>query len=223
MRVKICGINTLENAEIALDCGADALGFLVGITHLAEDKIEVEEAKRIIDKLPPFVNSVAVTHLQDPKKIIEMCEFLGVSTLQIHDYIPPEQVKFCKSELNSLKIIKSVHVINGDKDKTLDTALSFENVADAILLDSRTEERLGGTGLTHDWNISKEIVEKINIPVILAGGLTDNNVYEAVKTVKPYAVDVNSGVEINGNKDREKVFRFIENAKKAEQDILKGI
>ena len=81
MRAKICGINTWENARIALDCGADALGFLVGITHLAEDKIEVEDAKKIIDKLPPFVSTVAVTHLQDPKKIVEMCKYLGVTTL----------------------------------------------------------------------------------------------------------------------------------------------
>lgn len=223
MRAKICGINTWENARIALDCGADALGFLVGITHLAEDKIEVEDAKKIIDKLPPFVSTVAVTHLQDPKKIVEMCKYLGVTTLQIHDYISPEEVAFCKEELKLVKIIKAVHVLDGDKQGTIDMAHSFEKVADALLLDSRTAERLGGTGKTHDWNISKEIVEQLNIPVMLAGGLTDQNVYDAVKKVRPYAVDVNSGVEIAGDKDWDKVYGFITNAKRAEMDYKEGL
>lgn len=218
MRAKICGINTWENAKIALDCGADALGFLVGITHLAEDKISVEDAKKIIEKLPPFVSSVAVTHLQDTSKIIEMCKYLKVTTLQIHDYISPEEVLICKKNLPSVKIIKAVHVIDDDKDKTIRIARSFENVADALLLDSRTVERLGGTGITHDWNISREIVTQMSLPVMLAGGLTDKNVYDAVRKVKPYAVDVNSGVEINGNKDIDKVRGFINNAFKAELD-----
>ncbi len=222
MRAKICGINTWDNAKIALDCGADALGFLVGITHLAEDKIEVEDAKKIIDKLPPFVSSVAVTHLQDAKKIVDMCKYLGITTLQIHDYISPEEVAYCKSELKSVKIIKAVHVIDGDKPGTIEMAHSFEDVADALLLDSRTAERLGGTGKIHDWNISKEIVSQLSIPVMLAGGLNDQNVYDAVMKVRPYAVDVNSGVEVDGNKDRDKVYGFIMNAKRAEQDYMRG-
>ena len=91
------------------------------------------------------------------------------------------------------------------------------------MLDSRTAERLGGTGKTHDWNISKEIVEQLNIPVMLAGGLTDQNVYDAVKKVRPYAVDVNSGVEIAGDKDWDKVYGFITNAKRAEMDYKEGL
>ena len=216
MRTKICGINTWENAKVAVDCGADALGFLVGITHLAEDKIEIEDAKEIITKLPPFVSTVAVTHLQNAKDIIELCRYLNVTTLQIHDYISPGEVDYCKKQLPNIKIIKAVHVINNDKLKTIEIAHSFENVSDALLLDSRTVERLGGTGITHDWNISSEIVKQIKIPVILAGGLTPDNVYDAVIKVKPFAVDVNSGVEINGNKDSLKVCDFILNAKKAE-------
>ena len=222
MRAKICGINTWENAEIALSCGADALGFLVGITHLAEDKIEVEDAKKIIDRLPPFVSTVAVTHLTDPKKSVEMCRYLGVTTLQIHDYIKPEEVAFCARELPGTKIIKAVHVIDNDKAGTIEMAHSFEKVADALLLDSRMAERLGGTGRTHDWNISREIVEEMSLPVMLAGGLTDQNVYEAVRRVRPYAVDVNSGVEVNGDKDPDKVRGFIENAKRAEKDLRSG-
>ena len=218
MRTKICGINNWKNAKVALDCGADALGFLVGITHLAEDKIDVEDARDIIRKIPPFVSTVAVTHLQDVSTIIEMCKYLGVSTLQIHDYISPDEVKKCKDELGGVKVIKAVHVVDGDKTGTIELAHSFEQVADALLLDSRTVERLGGTGKTHDWNISKEIVEQIAIPVMLAGGLNDLNVYDAVMKVRPYAVDVNSGVETNADKDPHKVIGFITNARKAEHD-----
>ena len=91
----------------------------------------------------------------------------------------------------------------------------FECVCDALLLDSRTKDRLGGTGITHDWNISKEIVAKSKVPVILAGGLTEKNVYDAVKKVKPFGVDVNSGVEDNGWKSYEKVLKFVEDSKTA--------
>lgn len=219
MKTKICGINSLRNAQIALECGADALGFLVGITHLAEDKITAENAKRIIQTLPSSVYSVAVTHLRDSRKIIELCRYLGVNALQIHDYISPEEVAFCRKELPDVRILKAVHVIDGQPDKALAAAKSFEDVCDAILLDSRTAERLGGTGKTHDWSISRMIVEQVSVPVILAGGLTPSNVADAVKTVRPFGVDVNSGVEIDGDKDRQKVLDFITRAKQAELSL----
>jgi phosphoribosylanthranilate isomerase len=90
------------------------LGFLVGITHLAEDKISNEEAKAIIESLPPLVSPVAVTHLTDVQKIIDLIIYLGVNTLQIHDYIEPIQVKTIRENLPGVKIIKSVHV-EGDR------------------------------------------------------------------------------------------------------------
>ena len=173
--------------------------------------------------MPPFVSTVAVTHLQDPKAIVEMCKYLSVTTLQIHDYLSPEEIVLCRRELPGVKIIKAVHVVDGDKYGTIRLAHSFENVADALLLDSRTVERLGGTGKIHDWNISREIVDQIKIPVMLAGGLTDQNVYEAVMKVKPYAVDVNSGVETDMDKDPEKVLCFINNAKRAENDYRRSM
>lgn len=221
MRVKICGIRSVEDALTAISAGADAVGFLVGITHLAEDKISNEEAKKIIDYLPPFVSTVAVTHLQDIDKIVEMCEYLGVNTLQIHDYLSPENVLECKKRLPGIKLLKAIHVMQSC-DEALEMSHSYENIVDAIILDSRTKDRLGGTGNVHDWNISKKIVEEISIPVILAGGLTDENVYDAVKKVNPYAVDVNSGVEMNGFKDFKKVKRFVDDSKKADLE-LKGL
>jgi len=213
MRTKICGIRNMSDAQTAIRAGANAVGFLVGITHLAEDKISKEDAKEIISLLPPFVSTVMVTHLTDKKEIVELAEYLGVTTVQIHDYIPPSDVLFVKENLPFCKIIKAVHVI--DKEKAFEMVKDFECVCDALLLDSRTKDRLGGTGITHDWNISREIVAKSKVPVILAGGLTEKNVYDAVKKVKPFGVDVNSGVEDNGWKSYEKVLKFVEDSKTA--------
>lgn len=218
MRTKICGIDTRENAIAALEAGADALGFLVGITHLAEDKITTEAAKAIIESLPPFVSTVAVTHLRDTGKIVDMCRYLGVTTLQIHDFLPPEEVAECRRRLGGVKIIKAVHVIDSEPEKTIAFAQSYVGVCDAILLDSRTADRLGGTGRTHDWDISREIVRSTSVPVILAGGLTADNVYAAVRKVRPFGVDVNSGVETDTRKDPQKMKAFIEAAKRAEAE-----
>lgn len=217
MRTKICGIRTAADAQIAMRAGANALGFLVGITHLAEDKISCEDAKKIIESLPPFVSSVMVTHLTDPAELIETARFLCVNTVQIHDYIAPAGVLQIKNSLPFCKIIKAIHVTN--ESDSLQMVDDFAPICDALLLDSRTADRLGGTGLTHDWNISKKIVEHSPIPVILAGGLTDCNVYDAVCKVRPYGVDVNSGVEQDGWKSYEKVSRFVSEAKKAYLDL----
>ncbi len=217
MRTKICGIRNMSDAQTAIRAGANAVGFLVGITHLAEDKISKEDAREIISMLPPFVSTVMVTHLTDKKEIVELAKYLGVNTVQIHDYIPPVDVLFVKENLPFCKIIKAIHII--DKESALEMVKDFECVCDALLLDSRTKDRLGGTGITHDWNISQEIVAKSKVPVILAGGLTDNNVYEAVKKVKPFGVDVNSGVENDGWKSYEKVFKFVNDSETAFREL----
>lgn len=218
MRAKICGIRNLDDAITAISAGANAVGFLVGITHLAEDKISKEEAKDIIEKIPPFVSKVMVTHLLDKEEITGIARFLGVDTIQIQDHIPPEDLDQLKSELPYCKIIKAIHVT--DRTEALKMLGSFERHCDAILLDSRTEDRLGGTGITHDWNISREIVEKASCPVILAGGLNGANVFDAVKQVRPYAVDVNSGVEVDGYKSFDKIKAFISNAIRAKEKCV---
>ncbi len=216
MKAKVCGIRNYEDAMTAISAGASAVGFLVGITHLAEDKISKEDAKDIIDRLPPFVSRVLVTHLTDKHEIVELAQYLGVDTIQIHDYIPPEDVDYVKEKLPYCKVIKAIHVI--DRKEAFEMLGDFEGHCDAILLDSRTKDRLGGTGITHDWNISREIVEKANCPVILAGGLNDTNTYEAVKKVHPYAIDANSGVEVDGYKSFRKIKAYIDNAVRAEEE-----
>ena len=216
MKAKVCGIRNYEDAMCAVSAGADAVGFLVGITHLAEDKIEKEEARDIIRKLPPFVSKVLVTHLTDKQEIIDLAKYLEVDTIQIHDYIPAKDVVFVKNALPYCKIIKAIHV--SDRDNAFGMLEEFDGICDAVLLDSRTKDRLGGTGLTHDWNISREIVNRSKCPVILAGGLNESNSYEAVKQVHPYAIDANSGVEIDGYKSYDKIRAYIDNAIRAEDE-----
>jgi len=207
LRTKICGIRNFEDAQIAIKAGANAVGFLVGITHLAEDKIDKDDAKKIIEHLPPFISSVLVTHLTDKNEIINLATELKVNTIQIHDYIKPDEVVFIRKQMTNCKIIKAIHIM--DENEAINMMHEFEQTCDALLLDSRTKDRLGGTGKIHDWNISKRIVAESMIPVILAGGLTEKNVYDAVIKTMPFGVDVNSGVEIDGWKDYKKVKDFV--------------
>lgn len=157
MVVKFCGINKIEYAKMAIELGADYLGFLVGITHLAEDKLTNEEAKRIIGETD-FRSSVpvAVTHLQDAKEIIKTMREIGVRAVQIHDSITIDGINEIRDAFPDGYIIKAVHV--QQREKSISVAQTFEEYADALLLDSRTADRLGGTGQIHDWNISRDIV-----------------------------------------------------------------
>jgi phosphoribosylanthranilate isomerase len=211
MRIKVCGIRNLSDALTCIAAGVDALGFLVGITHVAEDKIDPVEARKLIAQLPPFVNTVAVTHLTNPYEICEIVLTTGADTVQLHADIFPENITVLRQLLPRHKLIKCVHVSGRE---AIETAKLWEPLVDALLLDSRTKERLGGTGLVHDWRISREIVEQSKKPVILAGGLTPENVADAITVVRPYAVDANSGLEDSiGQKDETKVRAFVTRAR----------
>lgn len=214
MKVKICGIKRIEDALKAVEYGADAIGLLVGQAHASKDFIDKKKAKEIVDGIPPFISTVMVTHMVDVKLIIEFAKYIGVSTLQLHGDSTASHIKIIKKELVNVKIIKSIHVI--DKS-SIEKEKEYLGFADAILLDSinKATDQIGGTGLIHDWNISKEIVEKCPIPVILAGGLNSDNIEEAVDKVRPYGIDVNSGVKgKDGFKDYQKLKLFIERTKK---------
>lgn len=213
-RVKICGIQTEAEAMMAIAAGADALGFLVGITHRAEDKIAPERCRELIRTLPPFVSKVMVTHLTDPGELAKISAFVGADTLQLHEDLSVEKIVTLKEKLSYLKLIKAVHV-EGKKEECIRKALRFEPYVDAILVDTRTADRVGGTGRTHDWSISAAIREALSKPLILAGGLKTENLRAAIETVNPYGVDVNSGVEgPSGEKDKEKITQFVRMAKR---------
>lgn len=212
MRVKICGTATFADLDCAVAAGADAVGFLMGITHVTQDAVTPETAAAMVATLPPFIVPVAVTHLTKPSDLIRIVELSRCTTLQIQDMITPDDIAEIREVLPYLRIMKAVHVMD---ESAIATAKYFSDTADAILLDTRTADRIGGTGITHDWNISAKIVKECSCPVILAGGLTPENVTEAITRVRPYAVDVHTGVKKNGVRDAERTRAFVANARTA--------
>lgn len=213
MRVKICGTATFADLDCAVAAGADAIGFLMGITHVTQDAVTPETAAAMVATLPPFIVPVAVTHLTKPSDLIRIVELSRCTTLQIQDMVTPDDIAEVREALPYLRIMKAVHVMD---ESAIATAKYFSDTADAILLDTRTADRIGGTGITHDWNISAKIVKECSCPVILAGGLTPENVTEAIIRVRPYAVDVHTGVKKNGVRDAERTRAFVANARTAQ-------
>lgn len=185
------------------------MGFIVGTTHKSEDSISPSQAGEMIRALPPFISGVVVTHLTETADLIRLIEETACSVLQIQDMVPVETIVLLREWFPYLTLIKAVHVMD---ETAVDTAKVFARYADAILLDSRTADRLGGTGITHDWSISARIVEAVDKPVILAGGLNPENLVAAMSSVKPYAVDVHSGVKKNGVRDLERTADFVRTA-----------
>jgi phosphoribosylanthranilate isomerase len=208
--IKICGLRSYDEARLAFDCGATALGFLVELNYATADRISSQSAAEIIGKLPTGTETVIVTHLTDPDKAAALARFTGAHTLQVHGDMPPAGVRQLAALAPDLSLIKAVHVSGLD---SLETAAAYAGIAHALLLDTRTADRLGGTGRTHDWSISAQIVTTVPIPVYLAGGLTSENVQQAIERVRPAGVDVNSGVKDSaGGKDPLKVELFVSRA-----------
>jgi phosphoribosylanthranilate isomerase len=210
MRVKICGIRSEKDLELAVRSGADAVGFICGTTHYSEDALTPEAARSLVKRTPPYVSTVLVTHLSSSQEISDLADIVGVDTIQVHGLVPLGVVADVFRTARGRRITRALHVTGGE---SLSAARQLVGVCDAVHLDSRTEERLGGTGLTHDWSVSRRIREELvesSVPVILAGGLNPENLDDALRVVHPYAVDVNSGVEsMAGDKDPEKLRAFM--------------
>jgi phosphoribosylanthranilate isomerase len=209
VRVKICGITRKEDLDAAVAAGADAIGFVVGVASSPRN-IALEKAEKLIRQVPPFVKSVLVTV---PRGIdeFEMYEKLNPDAIQIHG----ENLHAAASVRLKIPNTLLIGAVNAKGANALDVVSRAAKIFDAVLLDSFTNGRYGGTGIVHDWELSKRAKQTIHPkPLILAGGLTPENVAEAVRTVEPYAVDVSSGVELQlGIKDHKKIIEFIKNAK----------
>lgn len=195
-RVKICGITNVEDALQAVEAGADALGFV--FYHRSPRFVTPREVQKIIAELPPFVTTVGLFVNEPLPRIRRTMAAARLDVVQLHGDESPED---CLIE--PLRVIKALRI----KD-----AASLEGAAryqvSALLLDAWSDEHYGGTGLSFDWQLARHLTGKR--PLILAGGLTPENVVAAVRQVKPYAVDVSSGVEAApGKKDHRKVAEFI--------------
>jgi phosphoribosylanthranilate isomerase len=208
IKTKICGLTRKEDALFAAYNGADA----IGVVNVRESTryVKLSDAREIFRAMPPFVSRVLVA---SPERLSEVKEIerSGADYLQLHSV---EDIMFIKEikESTRLKLIKQLYVTGPE---AIEQAQLYSGVVDAILLDTKTKEGMGGTGQVHDWEISKKIVSSIEKPVILAGGLNPANVLDAISKVRPYAVDVASGVETApGIKDTDKIKQFLLNVKK---------
>lgn len=199
-RVKVCGVTAHEDLRAAVRAGADAVGFLVDVPVESPREIPPARAVELARATPPFVTSVLVTMPGDPEATIDLFEYVEPDALQIHGEFTPGDLAYLSANVNG-GVVRAV-----DHDE----APRFADVADALLVDSVGESGRGGTGRTHDWAHTRDVVESLDAPVVLAGGLTPGNVREAVEAVRPYAVDVASGVEWKGGrKDHDAVESFV--------------
>ena len=204
VKVKICGMTQLKDALFAAEQGADAVGF---IFHDKSPRlVTMEVAREIISKLPPFVDTVGVFVDETVEQVNEVAEYCGLDLVQLHGNEPPP---FCRKIHR--RVIKAFRVTD------LQSLRQMERYpVTGFLLDTFCEDLRGGTGKTFDWNLALP-AKKIG-PVILAGGLTPRNIGQAVSRVRPYGVDVCSGVEKSpGIKDPEKVRAFLENIRSGRQ------
>jgi len=216
MRIKICGLKSEKDIDVIIKAGADAAGFLVGQLHASPDFILPSTAARLVAKLPPYIVPVLVTQLAISEEILELVFKSEINTVQLHDYIPLNEVKAVRSALPaSGKIIMAVNLFDTKIKSELDTNYSY---IDAVLLDScnSVTGEMGGTGFTHDWNISADFVRNCNLPVILAGGLNPDNVDAAIKKVNPFAVDANTHLKNQQNeRDLSLCRNFVQKARNA--------
>ena len=212
-RVKICGMRSFSDMQIAVQRGADAIGFLVGQLHSSPDFVPANVAAEISASTPPFVTTVLVTHIENPDTVIALADTVPTAAVQLHSDMTPTVLRTLRSALAPRKLIAKISV---EGPSAIERARELDRQVDAILLDSvnRAKDQVGGTGITHDWGISAEIVRQVSTPVILAGGLTPANVRDAIRRVQPWAVDVNSGVRNDaGFKDSGLIRAFVEASK----------
>jgi phosphoribosylanthranilate isomerase len=213
VKVKICGITREEDLAVAVAAGADAVGFIVGVTSSPRN-LTLKKAEKLIKKVPIFVDSVVVTVTNNINSLTKIYEKLRPDVLQIHGENLSE-ASIIREKIHDTPLIKALYMKTGNVIKD---AKEASNSFDAILLDSFVSGKYGGTGVVHDLEMSKQVKQTIEPkPLILAGGLKPENVKDAIHIVQPYAVDVSTGVESRpGIKDSHKVFEFIKNAKEVD-------
>ena len=214
--IKICGTTNLKDALAAVAAGADALGFV--FYEKSPRKIDPETARKIVEKLPPNVEKVGVFVNEQVEKILDTVAHAGLTAVQLHgiESRSPESIEVLKSG-RELKIFL---VLQADEIGRFDAIESSKAGIRAVFLDSGTPQLPGGTGKTFDWKAAAAEAEAISkkMNVVVAGGLNPENVTEAICILKPWGVDVASGVEAKpGKKDRDKVRAFIEAVRHTEK------
>jgi phosphoribosylanthranilate isomerase len=207
-KVKICCIASVEEAWLAIGYGASALG-LVSEMPSGPGVIPEQLIAEIANIVPPSVSSFLLTSRQDPLSLIEQHRRCRTNVIQLCDRLEIEAYQKLKEALPGIGLVQVIHVTS---DEASSEAAAVAQHVNGILLDSGNQKlaikELGGTGRVHDWTLSRRIREKVDLPVFLAGGLTPENVGEALRQVQPFGVDVCNGVRTNGKLDEAKLEAF---------------
>lgn len=204
-RAKICGLTQQSDVRAAVEAGADAVGFIVDVDVESPREIDPAHAERLIDAVPPFVTSVLVTMPDSAASAVTLAELVGADALQVHGLAPDDCAVAARDFYGPVVAAVSTEEVT-----------DYASAADALLVDTPSTDGGGGTGETHDWAATRDAAAEVDRPVLLAGGLTPDNVAEAVETVRPHAVDVASGVESAGGvKDHDAVDAFVTAAQEA--------
>jgi phosphoribosylanthranilate isomerase len=208
-RVKLCGITRAADRDAAVAAGADALGFIVDVPVDTPREIAAEHAAQLVEGVPPFVTTVLVTMPDSVEAAVTLYRDVGADALQVHGSLSPGELGGLGERFDGdLLVAVDVHD---------DRVAEYAAPADLLLVDSTDDRGAGGTGETHDWERTRSLVAELETPVALAGGLTPDNVGEAVATVEPYAVDTASGVEQEGGvKDHDALKAFVTGARRRE-------
>ena len=210
-RFKVCCIATVEEAALAVNHGANAIGLVSempsGPGVISDDRIE-----EIASHVPHSVSTFLLTSSRKVDEIVGQQRRFGVDTIQLCDDIPPEDILELRRLTPGISIVQVIHVVG---DEAIDQARMAVRAAHALLLDSgnpsKAVKELGGTGRIHDWAVSRKIRDEVEIPVWLAGGLTPDNIGDAIRQVWPFGVDVCSGLRTDGLLNEEKLIRFVQN------------
>lgn len=231
VRVKICGIRSLDEALMAVNAGADALGFV--FAHKSKRYVDPASVREITNKLPPFIARVGVFVDASPDEVERIARVSGLTVIQLHGEENPSDYRDL-----SLPLIKAVKVSLAEEAPSFDFRMrgqeaavevardlsiklkAWQGVVQGILVDSAVLGQFGGTGQAVPWNHPEvqnlfSDIKAAGIPLILAGGLHPHNVKEAIEVVRPEAVDVSSGIEVDGRKDKYLIQEFIKQVQKA--------
>ncbi len=210
-------MQSVEEARLAIDHGASALGF-VGAMPSGFGPIGEEQIAAVIAEIPPHVSTFLLTCATDAATIVKQQRRSGANTLQLVDEVEPGTYAALRDSIPDVSLVQVIHVAG---EQSVRDAAAIAPHVDAILLDSGNPslaiKGLGGTGRVHDWAISRRIREEVQVPVFLAGGLRAENVREAIESVRPFAVDVCTGLRTDGALDAVKLERFVTAVRAADQ------
>jgi len=207
-RVKICCIGSVYEAALAIEYGASALGL---VSHMPSGPgvISDQQIAEIAAAVPPPIGTFLLTSKQNVSHIVAQHRFCRTNCIQICDHLTSGTHRELKDALPGISIVQVIHVVGPE---SVDEAWTVAPHVDAILLDSGNQKlatkELGGTGRTHDWTLSRKIRDSIDIPMFLAGGLTPENVAQAIQEIGPFGLDLCSGVRTSGKLDESKLRRF---------------